>query len=102
MTARLKSPAPKKAHNGQALPASRGSASRRSKYKVLIDGEGWTVSNATLFKFACCDCGLIHNVVIVAPKTRKGVELGFAVQRNKRATSQRRRWMKRPNDGDQR
>lgn len=85
--------------DNERLAASGGSASRRSKYKVLIDGEGETVSNKSIFKFACCDCGLIHNVVIVAPNTRKGVELGFAVQRNKRATGQRRRWMKRPNDG---
>lgn len=67
---------------------------KRSKYKVLADGEGWTVNNKERFKLACCDCGLIHEVAIVAPKLRKGAVLGFAVRRHKRATAQRRRWMK--------
>lgn len=66
----------------------------KTRYKQLGDGEGWTVNNKEMFKLACCDCGLIHEVAIVAPKLRKGVELGFAVKRNKRATAQRRRWMK--------
>lgn len=64
------------------------------KYEQLIDGIGSTVKNKEKFKLACCDCGLVHDVAIVAPKVRKGVELGFAVARNKRATSQRRRQMR--------
>lgn len=66
----------------------------KSKYEQLIDGIGSTVKNKEKFKLACCDCGLVHDVAIVAPKVRKGVELGFAVARNKRATSQRRRQMR--------
>ena len=64
------------------------------KYEQLIDGIGSTVKNKEKFKLACCDCGLVHDVAIVAPKVRKGVELGFAVARNKRATAQRRRQMR--------
>lgn len=64
------------------------------KYEQLIDGIGSTVKNKEKFRLACCDCGLVHDVAIVAPKARKGVELGFAVARNKRATSQRRRQMR--------
>lgn len=51
------------------------------KYEQLIDGIGSTVKNKEKFKLACCDCGLVHDVAIVAPKVRKGVELGFAVAR---------------------
>lgn len=68
------------------------------KYEQLIDGIGSTVKNKEKFKLACCDCGLVHDVAIVAPKVRKGIELGFAVARNKRATAQRRRQMKQNNE----
>lgn len=64
------------------------------RYKQLKDKEGWTVNNKELFRLACCDCGLVHNVAIVAPTLRKGTPLGFAVERNKRATAARRRGMK--------
>ena len=70
----------------------------KSKYIQLIDGEGSTVNNKERFKLACCDCGLIHEVAIVAPKLRKGAPLGFAVKRHTRATAQRRRWMKQNTD----
>jgi hypothetical protein len=67
----------------------------KNEYEQLFDGIGTTVKNKEKFKFACCDCGLVHDVAIVAPKIRKGVELGFAVSRNKRATLERRRYLKK-------
>ena len=63
------------------------------KYKQRIDGEGWETRNREVFKIACCDCGLVHNVVVVAPKVSKGKALGIAAERNNRATGQRRRNM---------
>jgi hypothetical protein len=60
-------------------------------YPVMKDGEGVARRSGELFKFACCDCGLVHDVVIVA----RGKDIGFAVRRNKRATAQKRRHMER-------
>lgn len=61
------------------------------RYKNLRDGEGTTVLNKVPFKFACCDCGLVHDVAIVAAGKRVKKEIGFAVKRNNRATAARRR-----------
>jgi len=55
------------------------------------NGEGWEIKNRIPFKISCCDCGLVHNLVIVAPNTRKGAVLGIAAERNERATGQKRR-----------
>jgi len=64
---------------------------RKTIYTVRIDGVGFTVPNHEVFKLQCCDCGLVHQVVIVAPDTEKGTPLGFAATRDNRATAQRRR-----------
>jgi hypothetical protein len=61
------------------------------KYVKREDGEGWEIKNRIPFKIGCCDCGLVHNLVIVAPKMRKGAVLGIAAERNERATGQKRR-----------
>lgn len=61
------------------------------RYRTLKDGEGVTVLNRIPFKFACCDCGLVHDVVIVASGKRVKREIGLAVKRNKRSTAARRR-----------
>lgn len=58
-------------------------------YDQIIDGEGISIRSKKIFKLACCDCGLVHDVVIAAG--RKGTEVGLAMRRNKRATGQRRR-----------
>lgn len=47
-----------------------------------------------IFKLACCDCGLVHQVVIVV----EGGEVGIAAKRDARATGQRRRKHSRMND----
>lgn len=59
-----------------------------SRYKTLADAEGIELESGKPFRFACCDCGLVHDVVIVS---QDGKPVGFAVRRNKRATGQRRR-----------
>lgn len=63
---------------------------RRSKYDLLIDGEGVEMEANKTFKFACCDCGLVHNVAVAVPGRRV---FGLAMERNPRATAARRRWM---------
>ena len=62
-----------------------------SRYVQRYDDEGWEIDNRIPFKISCCDCGLVHDVVVVAPKLRKGTALGIAVKRNTRATGQKRR-----------
>ncbi len=58
-----------------------------SHYKQRKDGEGWTVEAGQIFKLACCDCGLVHQVVIVIDDGK----VGIAAKRDNRATGQRRR-----------
>ena len=51
-------------------------------YEVIADGETCLIkrdskkSKKSSLKLACCDCGLVHNVVI--NPTRKGIELTVA------------------------
>jgi hypothetical protein len=56
-------------------------------YRVLEDGEGVELRSGERFRLVCCDCGLTHNVVIVA----RGRAIGIARERNQRATAARRR-----------
>lgn len=63
-----------------------------SKYERLADGAGVEVTHGKMFKLACCDCGLVHKVVIVAD----GKKIGVALARDKRATAAMRRGRKFP------
>jgi hypothetical protein len=67
---------------------------RRSIYTQRVDGEGFEVPNGIIYKLACCDCGLVHKIVILAPDLPEGTMLGFAAKRDNRATAQRRRHRK--------
>jgi hypothetical protein len=58
------------------------------KYPRLVDGEGIAFKSGERFRFACCDCGLVHDMVLVA----KGKDIGMAVKRNARSTAAMRRW----------
>ena len=58
-----------------------------SKYIPRKDGEGFEVPIGEVYKLACCDCGLVHDVVFVVEDGK----LGMAAMRNNRATGQRRR-----------
>ena len=62
-----------------------------SKYTQRTDGEGFEIPNKTVYKLACCDCGLVHQIVIAAPKLKRGEPIGFAAKRDNRATAQIRR-----------
>lgn len=61
---------------------------RMSRYKQVHDNVGFAMKSGEVFKLACCDCGLVHRVVMVS--NRKG-EIGVAMKRDKRATAGRRR-----------
>lgn len=60
-----------------------------TRYIQRTDGEGFVVPLGELYRLACCDCGLVHDVLWAYDEETK--ELGMAVQRNNRATAQRRR-----------
>jgi len=62
-------------------------------YTQRKGGEGFTVQSKVLTRWACCDCGLVHDLMFVAG--RKGSEIGVAAKRNARATAARRRSKKR-------
>jgi hypothetical protein len=49
------------------------------------------------YKFACCDCGLVHRFRfrIVPNKYGRGKVIQFQAERDRRATGQMRRWMKK-------
>lgn len=59
-----------------------------SRYTQRKDGEGWSVESGQVFRVACCDCGLVHDMVLVKDR---GKDIGIAAKRNMRATAQRRR-----------
>ena len=64
-----------------------------TRYKLRNDGEGFTIPSGVLYRLGCCDCGLVHDVVLVS--SGKGKDIGFAARRNARATAQLRRKMKK-------
>lgn len=66
---------------------------KKSIYVQRHDGEGFTIPNKTIYKLTCCDCGLVHKLVIFA-EGRKGKPLGVAASRDNRSTGQRRRQKK--------
>ena len=63
-----------------------------TKYVQRYDEEGFVVPLNKIYRLACCDCGLVHDVVWAYDKKTK--ELGMAVRINNRATAQRRRNIK--------
>ena len=55
-----------------------------TKYVQRHDEEGFVVPLYELYRLACCDCGLVHDVVWSYDKKTK--ELGMAVRRNNKPT----------------
>lgn len=51
---------------------------REDGYDQLVDGEPIVMESNEVFKFKCCDCGLVHNMVIA---TEEAQEIGFVVER---------------------
>ena len=60
-----------------------------TRYKQRQDGEGFVIPKDEVFRLACCDCGLVHDIVISYDKDTNA--LGMATKRNNKATAQRRR-----------
>jgi hypothetical protein len=58
------------------------------KYTHRNDGEGFSVPSGAVYRLACCDCGLVHDMVFVSAD---GKPIGVAAKRNNRATAGRRR-----------
>jgi len=54
---------------------------------VLRDGEGVEIRSGEHFSFRCCDCSLVHSVVIVS---QDGLPVGLALQRESELTYQAR------------
>jgi hypothetical protein len=59
----------------------------RAKYKQRVDGEGFEVPVGEVFRLQCCDCSLVHDVVVVTD----GSKIGMAAKRNNRSTAQLRK-----------
>lgn len=63
--------------------------------KRLKDGEAVALRLNERFRFACCDCGLVHDMVLVTHEDEPEM-VGLALRRNKRATSAMRRKKQEP------
>lgn len=59
----------------------------KAKYTQRKDGECFEIPIGAKYRLACCDCGLVHDVVFLNDNGK----LYFAAQRNNRATSNKRR-----------
>lgn len=62
-----------------------------ARYIQRVNGEGFAVKNRTVFRLSCCDCGLVHNLVLHVRDRKRGFLIGIAAERNERATSAKRR-----------
>jgi len=58
-----------------------------TKYIQRQDGEGFELPIGKIYRLACCDCNLVHDVVFVVEDGK----LAMAARRNNRATAQRRK-----------
>lgn len=58
------------------------------RYKQRKDEEGFEVPSGSLYRIACCDCGLVHDFVFISQDNKP---IGIAARRNNRATARRRR-----------
>ena len=73
-------------HRGAHPPASAPALPSR------VDGEGFEVPLGEIYRLACCDCGLVHDVVW----EYEDGKLGMAAQRNEVETAKRRGAMPEP------
>jgi len=64
------------------------------KYIQRYDEEGFEVPSGQIVRIACCDCGLVHDIVFVS---QDNLSIGVAARRNSRATGQRRRRLRKDN-----
>lgn len=64
-----------------------------SRFHTLKDNEKFEVDiiSGEIIRFACCDCGLVHNIAFAIEENGK---LGVAMSRNLKATNNRRKTKK--------
>lgn len=67
-----------------------------SRYARPKSGE-WVTPIRRGYKFACCDCGLVHRMALRLMKNDHGpgLKIQFRAERDARATGQMRRHMKK-------
>lgn len=58
------------------------------RYKQRKSEEGFVVPSGEIYRIACCDCGLVHDMVFVS---EDGKPIEIAARINNRATAQKRR-----------
>jgi hypothetical protein len=61
----------------------------KTNYTQRYDNEGFTVKSGEIHRVACCDCNLVHDLVLISHDKKP---IGVAVRRNNRSTAQRRRF----------
>lgn len=62
-------------------------------FTQIKDGEGFEIPSGEVYALACCDCGLVHDVVVVS---HDDTPVGIAATRNEAATRERRGAPKAP------
>jgi len=55
------------------------------------DWTEWVYPNRKLYKMACCDCGLVHDMQFALVKRGLGKAIVFRARRNNKSTGQVRR-----------
>lgn len=51
---------------------------RNDGFEQIVDGEGFYLKSEEVFKLKCCDCGLVHKMVLVS---EDGNDIGVAMER---------------------
>ena len=59
----------------------------QTNYTQRKDLEGWEEKSEKLTRWACCDCGLVHDIVFVS---QDGKPIGVSAKRNDEETKKRR------------
>jgi hypothetical protein len=61
------------------------------KYTQHMSGDAWAEKNCHPFVVVCCDCGLVHKMVVSIPKVHAGKRIIILCERDNRRTAARRR-----------
>lgn len=64
---------------------------KKVKYIQRYNDEGFAIRNREMFLLRCCDCGLVHKMVVSSLKQRRGSIIGIAATRDNRRTAASRR-----------
>jgi len=51
---------------------------REDGYEQIIDEEGYSIKSGEICRYKCCDCGLIHEVVLCSKDEN---DIGIAMRR---------------------